>query len=145
MYLKNHKIFPSKDLLFLSSCVNILIVRGGVAQLGECLNGIQEVVGSIPIVSTTNKTALFSRLWLGSAVFTLLWFQFNVFKKVSCYICLLGFIISHRVFRVTFKFYVVVRHSKLNYESFFIIVGPIHRLTIKCERVICIGCNEFEV
>ena len=26
--------------------------RGGVAHLGERLNGIQEVVGSIPIVST---------------------------------------------------------------------------------------------
>ena len=26
---------------------------GGVAHLGERLNGIQEVVGSIPIVSTT--------------------------------------------------------------------------------------------
>ena len=30
---------------------------GGVAHLGERLNGIQEVVGSIPIVST-NKKAL---------------------------------------------------------------------------------------
>ena len=27
-------------------------VSGGVAHLGERLNGIQEVVGSIPIVST---------------------------------------------------------------------------------------------
>ena len=26
--------------------------RGGVAHLGERLNGIQEVVGSIPIIST---------------------------------------------------------------------------------------------
>jgi hypothetical protein len=30
----------------------ILYARGAVAQLGERLNGIQEVVGSIPISST---------------------------------------------------------------------------------------------
>ncbi|CCO07490.1 hypothetical protein DESHY_110434 [Desulforamulus hydrothermalis Lam5 = DSM 18033] len=29
--------------------------RGGIAQLGERLNGIQEVSGSIPLVSTTQK------------------------------------------------------------------------------------------
>ena len=34
-----------------------MIVVGGVAHLGERLNGIQEVVGSIPIISTKNKTA----------------------------------------------------------------------------------------
>ena len=27
--------------------------RGGIAQLGERLNGIQEVSGSIPLISTT--------------------------------------------------------------------------------------------
>ena len=31
-------------------------LNGGVAHLGERLNGIQEVVGSIPIVSTTGKS-----------------------------------------------------------------------------------------
>ena len=30
---------------------------GGVAQLGERLNGIQEVRGSIPLVSTNSKHA----------------------------------------------------------------------------------------
>ena len=30
-------------------------ISGGVAQLGERLNGIQEVIGSIPTVSTTKK------------------------------------------------------------------------------------------
>ena len=30
-------------------------LNGGVAHLGERLNGIQEVVGSIPIVSTTGN------------------------------------------------------------------------------------------
>lgn len=44
-----------KHLLFQLYYGNIFYVRGGVAQLGECLNGIQEVVGSIPIVSTTKK------------------------------------------------------------------------------------------
>ena len=28
---------------------------GGIAQLGERLNGIQEVSGSIPLISTTKK------------------------------------------------------------------------------------------
>jgi hypothetical protein len=31
------------------------MIYGGVAHLGERLNGIQEVVGSIPIVSTTTN------------------------------------------------------------------------------------------
>ena len=46
-----------KNLLYkaltLSSISRIItIVHGGVAQLGERLNGIQEVRGSIPLVST---------------------------------------------------------------------------------------------
>ena len=32
--------------------VNILLAHGGIAQLGERLNGIQEVSGSIPLIST---------------------------------------------------------------------------------------------
>ena len=31
--------------------------RGGIAQLGERLHGMQEVSGSIPLTSTTNKSA----------------------------------------------------------------------------------------
>ena len=31
---------------------------GGIAQLGERLNGIQEVSGSIPLISTTFFTVL---------------------------------------------------------------------------------------
>ncbi len=31
------------------------VISGGVAQLGERLNGIQEVIGSIPTVSTKKK------------------------------------------------------------------------------------------
>ena len=37
---------------------NIRRQRGGIAQLGERLNGIQEVAGSIPTTSTTEITEL---------------------------------------------------------------------------------------
>ena len=36
---------------------NIRRQRGGIAQLGERLNGIQEVAGSIPTTSTTLKSS----------------------------------------------------------------------------------------
>ncbi len=43
--------------------------RGAVAQLGERLNGIQEVVGSIPIGSTSNlQLAALRAAFLASAV-----------------------------------------------------------------------------
>ena len=35
-----------------------LVVNGDIAQLGERLNGIQEVSGSIPLISTKLKNAL---------------------------------------------------------------------------------------
>ena len=38
-----------------SSIKKIKIVCGGIAQLGERLNGIQEVSGSIPLISTTKN------------------------------------------------------------------------------------------
>jgi hypothetical protein len=34
---------------------NIHLAHGGIAQLGERLNGIQEVSGSIPLISTINR------------------------------------------------------------------------------------------
>ena len=34
----------------------IHLACGGIAQLGERLNGIQEVSGSIPLISTKQKT-----------------------------------------------------------------------------------------
>ena len=37
-------------------CYNLFRRHGGVAHLGERLNGIQEVVGSIPIISTRKKS-----------------------------------------------------------------------------------------
>lgn len=46
-----------KRLAFLFELCYYTKVLGGVAQLGERLNGIQKVIGSIPTVSTT-KTAL---------------------------------------------------------------------------------------
>ena len=45
-------------------CYNTEVVRnrttkyGGIAQLGERLNGIQEVSGSIPLISTTTDTRI---------------------------------------------------------------------------------------
>ena len=35
---------------------------GGIAQLGERLNGIQEVSGSIPLISTKNEDSLLAVL-----------------------------------------------------------------------------------
>jgi hypothetical protein len=37
---------------FLSFCNMVALLGGAVAQLGECLTGSQEVVGSNPISST---------------------------------------------------------------------------------------------
>ena len=46
----------------LKKCAKIF---GGIAQLGERLNGIQEVSGSIPLISTKNLGNLrFSRFFL---------------------------------------------------------------------------------
>ena len=39
-------------------------VYGGVAQLGERLNGIQEVMGSIPTVSTKTKRPVYVLVFL---------------------------------------------------------------------------------
>ena len=36
---------------FLNGCAIITFVHGGIAQLGERLNGIQEVMGSNPTIS----------------------------------------------------------------------------------------------
>ena len=70
---KQRLILPTNDknlkypLDFLSACAIIqklsdsIIKFGGIAQLGERLNGIQEVSGSIPLISTkTPKNESFS-------------------------------------------------------------------------------------
>ena len=53
-----YSLTESSSLLvfsFRNACAIITLVRGGIAQLGERLNGIQEVMGSIPTVSTKGK------------------------------------------------------------------------------------------
>jgi hypothetical protein len=45
------------------------LYRGAVAQLGERLNGIQEVVGSIPIGSTTLRSGISPELRVASHFF----------------------------------------------------------------------------
>ena len=41
----------------------MLLARGGIAQLGERLNGIQEVSGSIPLISTNGNRGLWSSVF----------------------------------------------------------------------------------
>ena len=41
-------------LTFPPFCIIIVTVLGGIAQLGECLTGSQEVTGSSPVISTIN-------------------------------------------------------------------------------------------
>ena len=78
------------------SCYNTEVVRkgrkyGGIAQLGERLNGIQEVSGSIPLISTTeNHTVnrlvcgVFLCLWANSKLFTQKWFLPKIVKIGFC-------------------------------------------------------------
>jgi hypothetical protein len=59
----NSALSSYKNLVLTSTHVSVkipftvekLIMRGGIAQLGERLNGIQEVSGSIPLISTTES------------------------------------------------------------------------------------------
>ena len=47
-----------------SKFLKLNTMYGGVAHLGERLNGIQEVVGSIPIVSTKTETHTVKAVWV---------------------------------------------------------------------------------
>ena len=49
---------PSGPLTGACGRGSVRLPRGAVAQLGECLNGIQEVAGSIPAGSTTGHRSL---------------------------------------------------------------------------------------
>ena len=49
---KIYKNFKKGIAFFAERCYNAEVPNGGVAQLGERLNGIQEVNGSIPSIST---------------------------------------------------------------------------------------------
>ena len=50
-FRRNEKTF----LTFVLFSDKIHLACGGIAQLGERLNGIQEVSGSIPLISTTKR------------------------------------------------------------------------------------------
>jgi hypothetical protein len=52
-FRRNEKTF----LTFVLFSDKIHLACGGIAQLGERLNGIQEVSGSIPLISTTKNPA----------------------------------------------------------------------------------------
>ena len=45
-----------REVWYYNKALDSCITCGGVAHLGERLNGIQEVVGSIPIISTRKKS-----------------------------------------------------------------------------------------
>ncbi len=58
MSSKSHKkaemtLDKQREVWYYNKALDSCITCGGVAHLGERLNGIQEVVGSIPIISTT--------------------------------------------------------------------------------------------
>ena len=60
--------YPAKNIKntldkYITNCYNTKAVRqqteyGGIAQLGERLNGIQEVSGSIPLISTKDALSI---------------------------------------------------------------------------------------
>ena len=50
--MTSEAVMPASDFIEISPLPMICYLNGAVAQLGERLNGIQEVVGSIPISST---------------------------------------------------------------------------------------------
>ena len=50
-----------REVWYYNKALDSCITCGGVAHLGERLNGIQEVRGSIPLISTTNQIA--SAIW----------------------------------------------------------------------------------
>ena len=61
-------------------------LNGGVAHLGERLNGIQEVVGSIPIVSTTGNGQT-ARMYLSkSKTERKAWFGLNQIIQANMFI-----------------------------------------------------------
>ena len=53
---RNRNTASKKLITRKSSKIKGFRFHGGIAQLGERLNGIQEVSGSIPLISTNNKT-----------------------------------------------------------------------------------------
>ena len=69
-FRRNEKTF----LTFVLFSDKIHLACGGIAQLGERLNGIQEVSGSIPLISTKSREIYsISRLFLYFLHKKLLW------------------------------------------------------------------------
>ena len=62
MRLETHQM----DISFLPVIGLFLTISsdGGIAQLGERLNGIQEVSGSIPLISTKTKHRCYTSVFL---------------------------------------------------------------------------------
>ena len=60
-YLKNRKIPLDKSASYaiIQKLSDSATEYGGIAQLGERLNGIQEVSGSIPLISTMKSSENF--------------------------------------------------------------------------------------
>ena len=52
---RNRNVASKKLISRKSSKIKGFRFHGGIAQLGERLNGIQEVSGSIPLISTNNR------------------------------------------------------------------------------------------
>ena len=52
---RNRNAASKKLISRKSSKIKDFRFHGGIAQLGERLNGIQEVSGSIPLISTNNR------------------------------------------------------------------------------------------
>ena len=52
---RNRNAASKKLISRKSSKIKGFRFHGGIAQLGERLNGIQEVSGSIPLISTNNR------------------------------------------------------------------------------------------
>ena len=52
---RNRNAASKKLISRKSSKIKEFRFHGGIAQLGERLNGIQEVSGSIPLISTNNR------------------------------------------------------------------------------------------
>ena len=59
------------------------VAVGGIAQLGERLNGIQEVSGSIPLISTIRKVSKSYDFEAFSLFFSLLLFTIFAIQTLS--------------------------------------------------------------
>jgi hypothetical protein len=61
-------LYSSSTLQVCTKSARILVLIGGIAQLGERLHGMQEVSGSIPLISTIAAPLLYRRCTVGLLV-----------------------------------------------------------------------------